>query len=589
MSRPEYQHPWSRDVRKALTQLFKLTEFRQNQLEAINACLAGRDCFILMPTGGGKSLCYQLPACIPSGTTRGITLVVSPLLSLIADQVQRLNSQKIHAIPMTGTLTAEQKRRAFDEIFDENPKLRLVYVTPEMIMNSPKFQDALRFLHGRGRLARLVIDEAHCVSQWGHDFRPDYKLLGTFRKDYPGVPIMALTATANEKVKMDIIDCLGIHNCARFVQSFNRSNLRYEVRKKEKAVINDIIPWIQTFYPDKSGIIYCGSRRACEEVTDKLKKRGLGIEFYHAGLEKEDRMRVQQQWATGQVNIIVATVAFGMGIDKPDVRFVIHYSIPHSLEGYYQETGRAGRDGKESMCILYYSYGDKVTIEGMIQKGEGNAQQKERQRNNLRQMVAYCENKIDCRRQQVLAYFAERFDPRACNRTCDNCKRATRGITRDIRGEVRDIIALITALQSSRVTLNYSMDVYRGLKLAKIAEKHHNEVPEYGKGKHLKKSEVERLFHFLVGEHIVGELLVTNGQGFTCAYVKLGKCAGRYKAGNVPIAFTFVDDADENTTSTTPKQPRAAKAKTATTATKARKSAVVTGGGGASAPATGQR
>ncbi|KAI8589607.1 P-loop containing nucleoside triphosphate hydrolase protein [Geranomyces variabilis] len=544
LSKPEYQFPWGRDVRKALIQVFRLKEFRQNQVEAVNAALSGEDVFILMPTGGGKSLCYQLPAVIPSGATSGITLVVSPLLSLIQDQVNRLNSQKVRAIPLTGTLTAEQKRKAFDEIFSLNPRLYLVYVTPEMIMNSPKFQEALRFLHSKKKLARLVIDEAHCVSQWGHDFRPDYKLLGTFRLNYPGVPIMALTATANEKVKMDIIDCLGIQNCKRFVQSFNRSNLRYEVRKKEKDVVGDILPMITTLYPGKSGIIYCGSRRSCEEVAKKLMTRGLKIDFYHAGLEKEDRMRVQNDWASGKLDIIVATVAFGMGIDKPDVRYVIHYSIPHSLEGYYQETGRAGRDGQESMCILYYHYGDKVSIEGLISKGEGSYEQKERQRNNLRQMVAYCENLIDCRRQQVLAYFAERFDKANCNRTCDNCKRNVKGITRDVRAEVKDIIELVKSLQHTRVTVNQLVDIYRGSKSAIINKREYNKLQLYGKGASLKKGDAERLFHHLSAQQILGEDLVTNRQGFTCSYTILGRNAFPHSMGQKPIMFTFMDEKD---------------------------------------------
>ncbi|KAI8819999.1 P-loop containing nucleoside triphosphate hydrolase protein [Fimicolochytrium jonesii] len=541
-SRPEYQFPWSRDVRKAMKQIFKLEDFRTNQVEAINATLQGKDCFVLMPTGGGKSLCYQLPAVVPTGKTNGMTLVVSPLLSLITDQVQQLNAKGVMAIPLTGTLTNEQRDRVYAEIYAPNSDVRLIYVTPEMIMNSGKFQDLVKHLHERGKLARLVIDEAHCVSQWGHDFRPDYKNLGNFRRQYPGLPVMALTATANEKVKLDIIDCLGMHNCARFVQSFNRSNLRYEVRKKEKQIVNDICSLIETFYPGQCGIIYCGSRKNCEDVTDKLKKNGMDIDFYHAGLEKDDRLRIQSAWATGKIKIIVATVAFGMGIDKPDVRFVIHYSLPHSLEGYYQETGRAGRDGKESMCIMYYSYRDKTMIDTMIQKGEGSHEQKERQRNNLRQMVAYCENKIDCRRQQVLAYFSEKFDRANCHRTCDNCRRNAKGITKDVRQETMDIIELVRSVQEERVTMNQCMDIYRGAKTTKVTKFGHNELGQYGKGANLGKGEVERLFRFLVTHQILGEYFKVNGQGFTNAYVAVGRQSETYRYGRVPIQFTFMEE-----------------------------------------------
>lgn len=248
-----------------------------------------------------------------------------------------------------------------------------------------------------------MIDEAHCVSQWGHDFRPDYKELSTLRKQYPKVPIMALTATANDKVKLDIMQVLQISNAQRFQQSFNRANLRYEIRPKTAAIHETIRAFIQTHYEGQSGIIYCSSRRNCEDMADKMIALGVSAAFYHAGLAKQDRSRVQQDWQCGKVQVIIATVAFGMGIDKPNVRFVIHHSLPNSLEGYYQETGRAGRDGKESQCILFYSYSDKKTIEFLIDRGEGNFDQKERQRNNLRQVIMFCENKVDCRRAQVLA------------------------------------------------------------------------------------------------------------------------------------------------------------------------------------------
>ncbi|KAI9000207.1 P-loop containing nucleoside triphosphate hydrolase protein [Gaertneriomyces semiglobifer] len=544
--REQYKFPWSRDVRKGLLQIFRLKEFRQNQLEAINATLSGKDCFVLMPTGGGKSLCYQLPACISSGATSGITIVVSPLLSLIHDQVTRLISLGVQAIAVTGTQPAAQRSWAFAEMHNPDPRVKLVYITPEMIMNSPKFQETLRLLYQRKKLARFVIDEAHCVSQWGHDFRPDYTQLGSVRKNFPGIPVIALTATANEKVKMDVIHSLDMgSSCEVFIQSFNRGNLYYEVRKKEKTVTEDIVSWIETRYPGQPGIIYCLSRRNCEDLTDKLKKLGLPVAFYHAGLEKEDRMRVQQQWASGAVNIIIATIAFGMGIDKSDVRFVIHYSIPQSLEGYYQETGRAGRDGKESMCILYYAYRDKLTIEQLIERGEGTQLQKERQRNNLRQMIGYCENKIECRRQQVLGYFGESFDSTQCLRTCDNCaNNATlKAVTKDVRADVDNIIALVAAVQHDRVTINHCMDVYRGMKHQKILQHGHERLPMYGSGSTYKKGEVERLFHFLVIKEALAERLETNGQGFTLAYAKIGKNARQWRGSRQPIPFTFMEEA----------------------------------------------
>ncbi|KAJ1330060.1 hypothetical protein BSLG_009782 [Batrachochytrium salamandrivorans] len=434
--------PWTKQVFKVLHEVFHLTDFRTNQLEAINATLSSIDCFILMPTGGGKSLCYQLPACCDTGNTVGLTVVISPLLSLIQDQVSRLVQLNILAIAVSSDLSAADKRWAYDELKKEPLPPKMIYVTPEMVMRSGQFQSALGDLHRRKRLARFVIDEAHCVSQWGHDFRPDYKELSTLRDRYPNVPIIALTATANDKVKMDIIQVLKINKCVRFQQSFNRSNLRYDVRPKDKQIDTDIVSFIKTFYPKASGIIYCSSRRACEETSAKLVRLGIQAAFYHAGLDKEDRSRIQTAWADNIIHIIVATIAFGMGIDKSDVRFVIHYSIPQSLEGYYQETGRAGRDGKDSICILYYSYRDKSIIDFLIENGDGNFDQKERQRNNLRQVISYCENSIDCRRQQVLAYFGERFEKESCKQTCDNCRRDAGSTVRDITDIAQSIVKL---------------------------------------------------------------------------------------------------------------------------------------------------
>lgn len=374
-------YPWSGRVMEALRKVFGLQEFRTNQLAAINATLSGKDVFVLMPTGGGKSLCYQLPATVGNGSgsnPTGVTIVISPLLSLIQDQAMHLINKGVPTVIMHGNLDAKMRRFVFDQLDGDKIMAKLVYLTPEMLSKSGQAQSALKKLHSRGLLARFVIDEAHCLSQWGHDFRPDYKLLSQLKITYPGVPLMALTATANSKVQQDVLTNLGMQNCLVLKQSFNRRNLYYEIRQKShSSIYSDIHAFITATYPGASGIIYCTSKRACEDMADRLRNEfRLSAQHYHAGLDKSDRIAIQKSWQEGGTSIIVATVAFGMGIDKANVRYVIHHSLPQSLEGYYQETGRAGRDGNNAHCVLYYSYRDKATIDFMIEKGEGNREQK---------------------------------------------------------------------------------------------------------------------------------------------------------------------------------------------------------------------
>ncbi|KAL1922577.1 uncharacterized protein VTP21DRAFT_10116 [Calcarisporiella thermophila] len=528
-AKPSESYPWSGQVRAALKQIFKLKDFRQNQLEVINTTLSGKDVFVLMPTGGGKSLCYQLPAIVNKGVTRGVTIVVSPLLSLMQDQIQHLIALGIGAMCLNGTLDAKRRSDVFQELdkSENSLRLRLLYVTPEMLSKSSQFQNALRRLHQKNLLARFVIDEAHCVSQWGHDFRPDYKQLGSLKEQFPTVPMMALTATANEKVKEDVLHNLRIRGCAVFVSSFNRTNLRYEVLPKNaKTIYADIHSFITAQHAGESGIIYCTSKRACEEMADRLQRDyGMRVRHYHAGMDPTDRHEVQRLWQSGKIHVIVATVAFGMGIDKANVRFVIHASLPQSIEGYYQETGRAGRDGIESVCRLYYSYKDKSVIDFMIERGDGDWQQKDRQRSNLRQMVQFCENRTDCRRMQLLAYFQERFDPKDCHRTCDNCRSNTKFVNRDVSAEARLAIQLVRAVENKRVTLLYCIDVFRGMRHNKILQNRHDKIELHGCGKHMSRGDAERLFRVLVIQDVLTEWCEANAQGFISSYVQLGKLA----------------------------------------------------------------
>lgn len=554
-TRQQMNYPWSADVANALRRIFKLHEFRSNQLEAINATLSGRDVFCLMPTGGGKSLCYQvrascmphrptisgfsvadpvfllglqLPALVNSGRTHGITIVISPLLSLIHDQVKHLVNLDLPAVALTGEMDVASRDLAMQQLWAKKPTLRLLYVTPEFVAKSSRARDLFSHLHKNQLLARFVIDEAHCVSQWGHDFRPDYKELGKLRKEHPGVPFMALTATANDRVRVDVVGNLNMQGCVVLQQSFNRPNLQYEIRPKNKGVLSDIHRFIAAQHSGECGIIYCLSRRACEEVADKLTQNfKLKAQHYHAGLSKNDRIRIQERWQAGDFKIIVATIAFGMGIDKADVRFVIHHSIPKSLEGYYQETGRAGRDGQSSVCVLYFAYKDTNSIKRMIDDGEGSRAQKELQHANLRQVVQFCMNRTDCRRTQVLQYFGEIFDPDDCHRTCDNCLQNVNSTTHrtDVSSIAAQAVELVRDITKDySVTLLYCVDVFRGAQKKTIKDRGHDRHKFFGKGSSMNRGDSERLFQVLVVQQALAERSEVNGMGFANAYMKVRRC-----------------------------------------------------------------
>jgi bloom syndrome protein len=452
------------------------------------------------------------------------------------DQVDHLQKLKIQAVLINSEVTAEHRSFVFSALRDPKVEqfIQLLYVTPEMLSKSQALEKTFQELYERGKLARIVIDEAHCVSQWGHDFRPDYKALGEVRKQYPGVPVMALTATATENVKVDVIHNLGMDGCDVFSQSFNRPNLTYEVRPKGrgKETLDSIAETIKTLYEGKSGIIYCLSRANCESIAEKLQKEyGIKAKHYHAGMEAQEKADIQKRWQAGEFNVIVATIAFGMGIDKPDVRFVIHYTIPKSLEGYYQETGRAGRDGKRSGCYLYYGYGDTTQLQRMINNGEGSWEQKERQKQMLRNVVQFCENKSDCRRVQVLAYFNEHFSRENCDNSCDNCKSGSTFEVQDLTEHAKAAVRLARRLAKEKVTLLHCVDVYRGSRVKKITDAGHDGLAEYGLGSDLDRGVVERLFYRLVSEDAIAEFNFVNKAGFASQYIKLGSKYRDFETG----------------------------------------------------------
>jgi ATP-dependent DNA helicase RecQ len=503
--------------------------FRPMQRDIITHALAGRDVFVLLPTGGGKSLCYQLPAVISDG----VTLVVSPLIALMQDQVKALEGNGIAATFINSSLDREQARQRERDALAG--RYRLVYMAPERLMNGGAG------LLSQLPLTRFAIDEAHCISEWGHDFRPEYRMLGSLRQRFPAVPFMALTATATPRVADDIVNQLHLRNPAIHRGGFERRNLFYDVRPKQR-VFEQIMAYLRR-HPTHEGIIYCHSRIATQTLADKLRAQGIDALPYHAGLEHQARHDHQHAFIYGDCRVVCATIAFGMGIDKPDVRFVMHADLPRHLEGYYQETGRAGRDGLPADCILFFSEGDRHKIERFILEKE-DEQERRHAFDMLDQVIAYA-HATDCRCVPLLGYFGEAHAG-SCGH-CDNCRRPAK--LADVTEDARKLLSAV-ARTGQRFGLNHVVQVLAGSREQRVLDRGHDSLSVFGIGRNRPKPYWRQLADLLVR---AGHLAVSPDEFRTLSLTPSSVSVLR---GQLPIQMPLrADDLDAQ--SSTPRKKAA--------------------------------
>ena len=511
-----------RNLTEALKKYFGFDKFKGDQERIIQNLLDGNDTFVLMPTGGGKSLCYQLPSLLMEGTA----IVISPLIALMKNQVDvitNLSEQEGTAHYLNSSLN----KAAIDQVKTDimAGKTKLLYVAPESLTK----EDNVEFLKSV-KISFYAVDEAHCISEWGHDFRPEYRRIRPIVNEIGKAPIIALTATATDKVRSDIKKNLGMVDAREFKSSFNRPNLYYEVRPKTKDVDKDIIKFIKQ-HPGKSGIIYCLSRKKVEELAAILRANDIKAAAYHAGLDSTTRTQTQDAFLMEDIDVIVATIAFGMGIDKPDVRFVIHYDIPKSLEGYYQETGRAGRDGGEGLCVAFYSYKDLQKLDKFME-GKPVAEQ-DIGRQLLVETAAYAETSV-CRRKMLLHYFGEDYPKDNCG-NCDNCLHPKTKI------EAQD--QLVTALQAilsvkENFRSDYIIDFITGKETDEILAHHHEELENFGAG----ADEDEKIWNPVIRQALIAGYLKKEVENYGLLKVTP---AGKKFIKN-PKSFMIVKDAEFN-------------------------------------------
>lgn len=479
-----------------LQSFFGFDGFKGNQEAIISSILNGQDTFVIMPTGGGKSLCYQLPAMMSEGTA----IIVSPLIALMKNQVDAIrgfSNESGIAHFLNSSLNKSDIARVKADVL--SGKTKLLYVAPETLNKEDNIEFFSEF-----RISFFAIDEAHCISEWGHDFRPEYRKLRPIIDKLGSVPVMALTATATPKVQQDIQKNLGMMNAKVYKSSFNRANLYYDVRPKQN-VIKEIIKYIKQ-NSGKSGIIYCLSRKKVEEISEALKVNGIKAAAYHAGLDAKERAKTQDMFLMEELDVIVATIAFGMGIDKPDVRYVIHHDIPKSLEGYYQETGRAGRDGGEGNCLTFYSYDDIIKLEKFM-KDKPVAEQ-EIGKQMLSETAAFAETS-SCRRKFILHYFGEGFDEEDCNGMCDNCRHPKQ------RFEAKDDLELVIEAvleMKEKHKIKDVMHVLMGTLTATGKSYKHDALEVWGKG--VEDDKEEKFWHAVLRQAVVNGYLVKDIENY---------------------------------------------------------------------------